>query len=400
MPKRIATPSKSSRASRTPRTQVTSSSAAEVVETRTSHEPSHEPVEATPDLVVDGLNITLEGASEQETLLLAELAQKEADHPEKAHLVAPAASRASRGRAPASAPPKGGSIYDSLVTFGLLRKVTDIVLAKVAMPWHLREDAAQEVQVYWAGLRTKPNFERNQVARYAYLSGQHAALKLRRTIGAVVTIPGALFRTGRDTAFMEAIGAAVNPKDVDDYRDSLELSVEAQDILKLARVSPAFFEERFAALTLSAKQRKVAYKTLVERKSAEDVSTELEIPLMYVERLLNQVTAKLHECDDAREVLERAERERRANAQRKAEATPGVARRRTATQLRKARAVERISGPSAGTKTVSGAARPAKAHKPLRVSRTRTLSASRAGSPDIGALTPIRRVARASRSRA
>jgi hypothetical protein len=356
--------------------------------------------DALPDLLVDGLNVTSAGPSEQEQLLLRELGLN-SDNPEKAHLSPPAASRAARGRgrAPASAPEAGTSIYDSLVNYGLLRKVTDIVLAKVSMPWHLREDAAQEVHVAWAGLRTKPNFERNQVARYAYLSGQHAALKLRRTIGAVVTIPGALFRTGRDTAFMEAIGAAVNPKDVDDYRDSLELSVEAQDILKLARVSPTFFEERFAALTLSAKQRKVAYKTLVERKSAEDISAELQMPLMYVERLLNQVTAKLHEFDDAREVLERAERARRANAQRKSASQGATRGRRTATQLRKARAVERISGP-ATAKAAAGSPRPLKVHKTLKVAKARTVSASRAGSPDIGTPTPIRRVARLSRSRA
>lgn len=189
------------------------------------------------------------------------------------------------------------SIYAKLQEFGLLRKVTDIVMAKVAIPWHLRQDATQEVHVTWAALKAKPHFEKNQVARYAYISGQHAALKLRRTIGAVVAIPGALFRTGRDTAFMEAIGAAVNPKDVDDYRDSLELSVEPVDVLSLARVSENFFRDRLAGLTLSPKQRTVAFKALVERKSAEDIAEELDIPLMYVERLLNQVTAKLLEKD-------------------------------------------------------------------------------------------------------
>jgi len=187
--------------------------------------------------------------------------------------------------------------YTKLQEFGLLRKVTDIVMAKVGMPWHLREEAIQEVHVYWATLYVKPKFVRNQVANYAYLAGQHAALKLRRTLGAVVTIPGALFRSGRDTAFMEAIGAAVNPKDVDDYRDSMELSVEPVDLIHLARVTETYFEERLGDLNLSPKQRQVAYKALVERMSAVDIAIELAMPLMYVERLLNQVTSKLNNKD-------------------------------------------------------------------------------------------------------
>ncbi|MBK3780046.1 hypothetical protein G3A43_07235 [Paraburkholderia aspalathi] len=210
-----------------------------------------------------------------------------------------AQSPPTRARGPASAgddPAKPASIYDRLQEYGLLRKVTDIVMAKIAIPWHLRKDAEQEVHTAWLALKAK-NVQRDQMAYYAYLSGQHAALKLRRTIGAVVTIPGALFRTGRNTAFMEAIGAAVNPKDVDDYRDSLELSVEPVDVLHMSRVSESFFEQRLGALPLSAKQRNVAFKALVERKSAEDIAVELEMDLMYVERLLNQVTSKLNEKD-------------------------------------------------------------------------------------------------------
>lgn len=190
------------------------------------------------------------------------------------------------------------SVYQRLVDYGLLRKLTDIVMAKVAIPWHLRADATQEVHATWATLMAKPEFQRNQLARYAYISGQHAALKLRRTIGAVVAIPGALFRTGRDSAFMESIGAAVNPKDVEDYKDSIELSTEPIEDLQLSRVSDAFFEERLGDLNLSAKQEIVARKALIERKAADDIAEELNMDLMYVERLLNQVTQKLLAKDD------------------------------------------------------------------------------------------------------
>jgi hypothetical protein len=218
-----------------------------------------------------------------------------------------AATPAKRGRrsGPAVPPPptvdasgEPLTVYQRLVDYGLLRKITDIVMAKVAIPWHLRADAAQEVHVTWATLKAKPEFQRNQLAHYAYISGQHAALKLRRTIGAVVAIPGALFRTGRDSAFMESIGAAVNPKDVEDYKDSLELSIEPIEDLQLSRISDTFFNERLGDLNLSAKQSLVARKALIERRAADDIAEELGMDLMYVERLLNQVTQKLVTKDD------------------------------------------------------------------------------------------------------
>ncbi|KVP96545.1 hypothetical protein WJ96_04785 [Burkholderia ubonensis] len=221
--------------------------------------------------------------------------------PEDEQPVTPAPAKRGRPKAGTAQPApatvdadgKPLSVYQRLADYGLLRKITDIVMAKVAIPWHLRADATQEVHATWATLTAKPEFQRNQLARYAYISGQHAALKLRRTIGAVVAIPGALFRTGRDTAFMEAIGAAVNPKDVEDYKDSLELSTEPMEDLQLSRVSDNFFTERLGDLNLSAKQCLVARKALVERMAADDIAEELGMDLMYVERLLNQVTQKL-----------------------------------------------------------------------------------------------------------
>lgn len=191
------------------------------------------------------------------------------------------------------------TIYEMLLQYGMLKKMTDIVMAKVDMPWHLRGDATQEVHTAWLSRKAKPEFVRNQLANYAYMSGKHAALKLRRTIGAVVVIPGQLFRTGRDTEFMQNIGAAVNPKDVDDFKDSMELSVDPMDLSRMTCVSKQFLDDRLAGLTLSVKQRAVAYKAMVERKSAEDIAIELEMQLMYVERLLNQVANKLLNKDAA-----------------------------------------------------------------------------------------------------
>lgn len=189
------------------------------------------------------------------------------------------------------------SVYEVLVEFGMLRKMTDIVMAKVSVPWYLRADAAQEIHTAWAGLTAKPTVYRDQLGHYAYLSGQHAALKLRRTIGAVVVIPGALFRTGRDTAFMESIGAAVNPKDVDDYKDSLELSTSMEDGYENAKVSEQLFKERLAGITLSAKQREVAERALLKRMCAESIAAELLVPVSAVERMLTQITQKIRNKD-------------------------------------------------------------------------------------------------------
>lgn len=189
------------------------------------------------------------------------------------------------------------SVYQRLQDYGLLRKITDIVLAKVAIPWNLRQDAVQEVHSTWATLPARPEFERNQLGRYAYISGQHAALKLRRTLGAVVVIPGACFREGRGSTFMESIGAAVNPRDVDDFHDSLELSVLPDEDLMMSAVSASLFEERMAGLALSDKQLTVARMAILERKTSEEIAAATDTPLMYVERLLNQVTAKLEARD-------------------------------------------------------------------------------------------------------
>lgn len=243
----------------------------------------------------------------------------DADEEECTAPAAPAPAKRGRPKAgTAQVPPatvdangKPLSVYQRLVDYGLLRKLTDIVMAKVAIPWHLRADATQEVHATWATLTAKPEFQRNQLARYAYISGQHAALKLRRTIGAVVAIPGALFRTGRDSAFMEAIGAAVNPKDVEDYKDSLELSTEPIEDLQLSRVSNSFFEGRLGDLNLSAKQSLVARKALVERMAADDIAEELGMDLMYVERLLNQVTQKLLAKDEGVTPMKQARKPRK-----------------------------------------------------------------------------------------
>lgn len=189
------------------------------------------------------------------------------------------------------------SIYSKLVEYGLLRKVTDIVLAKVKIPWNLRDDAAQAVHFKWCTIPAKGEYQKSQLAFYAYKSGQHAALAERRMLGAVCVLPGALFREGKKSTFMETIGAAVNPMDVDEYKDSMELAVDANDMMHLAVVSEDLMRARLGGLALSAKQLRVARMVLVERKDVVEISMELGMRPVYIERLLKQVTAKLNNLD-------------------------------------------------------------------------------------------------------
>lgn len=189
------------------------------------------------------------------------------------------------------------SIFARLVEFGLLKKVTDIVLAKVKIPWSLRDDAAQAMHLKWCTIKALPQYQRNQLAFYAFKSGQHAALAERRTLGAVCVLPGALFREGKESAFMETIGAAVNPMDVDEYKDSMELSIEEDDMMRLARVTEELLDKRLGKLALSPKQRKVAHLVLIERKDASEIAAQLSMREVYVERLIKQVTLKLNNSD-------------------------------------------------------------------------------------------------------
>lgn len=198
------------------------------------------------------------------------------------------------------------SIFARLVEYGLLKKVTDIVLAKVKIPWNLRDDAAQAMHLKWCLIQAKAQFQRNQLAFYAFKSGQHAALAERRMLGAVCVLPGALFREGKESAFMETIGAAVNPMDVDEYKDSMELSVEQDDLMRLAVVSEDLMAARLGKLSLSTKQLKVARMVLIDRMDAGEIATILSMREVYVERLIKQVTVKLNDSDAGKNEPEEA----------------------------------------------------------------------------------------------
>lgn len=147
------------------------------------------------------------------------------------------------------------TVYARMVQFGLLKKITDICMAKADVPYHLRKDAESEVHARWLAREADLNFGRGQTASYAYRSGLHAALATRRELGAVVKLPTTLWKTGRDSAFAQSIGAAINPKNIEDFADTAELSVSPTDLTLISPISEKFFHERVGPLGLMPRQQ-------------------------------------------------------------------------------------------------------------------------------------------------
>jgi len=271
-------------------------------------------VPASRNLLVDEPVVSL-------PLLDADVAQASASTPEsgegsacktKPYMVTvrtassrPKAPVAKRGRRrvhvePAPLDPNGPpvSVYQRLEDYGLLRKLTDISLAEAGVPVNLRSDAKQEIHAVWLGLTVKPEYARNQLANYAYLSGTHAALKLRRTLGGVVTIPGVLFRTGVKSSLMESIGAVTNPHDIDEFANYKGLSFDNTEVEE-SYISEDFLAKRLGQLDLTAQQYQVAHAILVLRQSAFDVADVLGIEPGVVERMVEQITNKLRKFDES-----------------------------------------------------------------------------------------------------
>lgn len=190
------------------------------------------------------------------------------------------------------------SVYERLTHFNLTRKIRDIVLARTATPRHLIEDASQEVYATWLSLRALPEFERNQLARYAYLSGQHTVLRLRRRLGAVVVIPEILFRKGTKSLFLDSIGAALNPWDVSTCDNSLELASNKDGARRNGLLGPMFLKERLDGCGLDTVHYDLAYRMLVEKKDVADAAAEMDISLALAERLLNQLELRLRAKDE------------------------------------------------------------------------------------------------------
>lgn len=222
-----------------------------------------------------------------------------------------------RVRAKASKLEGDASVFAQLLRHGLLSKLTQIVLLKAKVPAHLRDEAAQEVQVTWSLLRAHPDFARNQMARYAYLSGEHAALKVMRQIGAVVALPSSLFsKTAKDVKganakFLQYIGAATNPYDIDDYSDSIEVSDALVDSWEREIVSLNFFETQMQDIEVKPKQYKIARMFLVDRLTVDDIAEALKLTVKYVERSMHLVADALNARTDRKAKVRKTQQERR-----------------------------------------------------------------------------------------
>lgn len=184
------------------------------------------------------------------------------------------------------------SIYGALKRFGILTKLVGMSLAKANVPWDLRRDAEQEIYAHWCSLEAKPGFKEGQIAYYAYKAGEHAALRLRRSLEAVVVIPGSAFKAGKDTLFMGSIGAALNPFDVTEMQDDSEMA--SHDLNPAMRlVTESYVNARLAPITLSRVQRTICLKVMVDKMDPIDVAEELNLEPNDVERLMNQVSNRL-----------------------------------------------------------------------------------------------------------
>lgn len=222
----------------------------------------------------------------EEDALAAEAAQAD-------EAVKPLRRRRAPGKLSTDNPPQ--TIYEAVEQLGLLTKLTDICLSAVKMPWHLRDDGAAQIHWYWATLAVNPSYEPNQIANYAYLSGKHAALTENRQLSAAVTIPAALFRAKKPSEFLKSIGAAVNPKDIDEYQDSMELSVDPSSQLQAflaseAGVDLAWLERRVAGISLTPSQRGLVVALFVERKTVEQLADESGESAQRLRRQITKIT--------------------------------------------------------------------------------------------------------------
>lgn len=98
-------------------------------------------------------------------------------------------------------------ITDEMSVFDYLRqcqppldkKIIDIACSQCGVPLELKDDAAQEIALMWAQMKPDTaRYKPGQIAAYAHQMARHAALRLRREIGASVRLPGSAFRKRKD----------------------------------------------------------------------------------------------------------------------------------------------------------------------------------------------------------
>ncbi|MCC5610890.1 hypothetical protein LC612_30115 [Nostoc sp. CHAB 5834] len=79
------------------------------------------------------------------------------------------------------------------------RKIIDIACSEKGVPEGLREEAAQDIRLYWSTqIPDIETYKPGQIAAYAHRVAGHVALRTRRELGAPVRLPGSAFRRRKD----------------------------------------------------------------------------------------------------------------------------------------------------------------------------------------------------------
>lgn len=109
------------------------------------------------------------------------------------------------------------------------KKIIDIALAQTQMPRSLRDDAAQEIRLVWSTLKPDvKKFKPGQIASYAHRIAIHAALRLRRELGATVRLPGSAFRKRKDGSSYVTPGVLSMPLDWNELESWFNTSDNAE----------------------------------------------------------------------------------------------------------------------------------------------------------------------------
>lgn len=101
------------------------------------------------------------------------------------------------------------------------QKIIDIACSQSSVPPGLHDEAAQEIRMMW--MQMKPDtekFQPGQIAAYAHRMAGHAALRLRRELGASVRLPGSAFRKRKDgSSYVTAgvLAAALDWSDLENW---------------------------------------------------------------------------------------------------------------------------------------------------------------------------------------
>lgn len=193
----------------------------------------------------------------------------------------------------------GPSAYEYLTARGgLLRKVAGVTIAKVAattkmqLSQETRKDLEQELHIFWLTLNVDAQYAESQVCQRIVLSGLRQCLKVLRSMTACVYLPGNLFRPGKGGAFMDSIGAALNPADVYDSPEALDLAVEPDEHMPVT-VSQDLVLKQLRGCDITLKQRKLVAAIVVDGLSVDTAAEKLQLTKPYVQRIFNDALTKI-----------------------------------------------------------------------------------------------------------